>query len=234
MENNMINNIKIIETKKGFPLLIPNNDCPMEFFEECLIDILKRCDIISPAVLIDKDFHKNHEELLKAENFILEDEEYVVECNLEKLKVPEPKINKEMFLICYKECGLPPFLDVTNHSSGIERLKTEEGLKSLQDKRFNPELWQVLYSNKKPVGMILCKIEQDGVGRILFIAVIDDFRKSGLGTFLHKKALFTLSENGATLYRGGTSCQNRAMLKIFKKNKCPIVSTRCLYTRQMK
>ena len=223
-------NIEVIEHTNGYPFVLPSKSCPEDEFEKFVHKLLRRKDLISPAIQLNSAFHgSGFHSFLRNMGFKLSEEEYGYELELSS-KMSLPEFPAQYGFRKYCDTGLAPFLQVASNVSQIQRLKTEEAMRDLQTKTFNPGLWEVVCFEKEPIGFILCDIDSSGVGRILYIAVANDFQNKGIGKELHRKALVLLREYGAKIYRGGTDSGNIPMLRIFKSNGCKQLCVNCIYT----
>ena len=61
---------------------------------------------------------------------------------------------------------------------------------------------------------------ESGWSRITYLGIIPEFRKQGLGKFVHQHGFKMIKELGGTLYHGGTASTNKAMLSLFNRHNC--------------
>jgi len=228
-----MSNIRLIEHTRGYPFLVPAKGCSKEEFSDGIVDILERDNLISIAVQLNNKQLVEFNDILKANSFSLAEEEKQYELNFNEVEIQNPEELSKYSIKSYYDIGIEPFLEVTNHVSQTKRLKTEEGLKFMQRGNFNPKLWGVVYASDRPIALILCSIEDDGIGKVQYVAVIDEFQGKGIGKSIHKRAIILLKEHGAKLYRGGTSSDNKAMIKVFNNNGCKYIDSVYIYEKKI-
>lgn len=167
---------------------------------------------------------------LNQNQFTLTFTRYVFENNLAQLEKPlhtfklkplqtvKLKVYQQIFFECSKG---DPEIDLSGltYESHYEKEKKETG-----------DLWDeglvhLVYFESKPIGVLNLRTEKHQTkpiteGTINYIALLPTYRKRGLGSTLHLTGLHQLKALGCQNYFGGTSTNNKAMLKTFEKNKC--------------
>lgn len=77
------------------------------------------------------------------------------------------------------------------------------------------------YVNGEPAAYIHVQINpKTGWSRITYMGVLRKFRGQGLGRHVHRHGFAIIRELGGTLYHGGTSSENHAMIQLFETNNC--------------
>lgn len=56
--------------------------------------------------------------------------------------------------------------------------------------------------------------------RITYMGILPEFRRKGLGKWVHRHGFKMMREQGGSLYQGGTVSTNEAMLKLFHAHGC--------------
>ena len=79
------------------------------------------------------------------------------------------------------------------------------------------------FKDKKPCALMVAQINPKSKwSRISYMGIIPEFRRQGLGKWVHRKGFDMMRAKGGTLYHGGTSTENLAMLALFKSHRCEI------------
>ena len=74
-----------------------------------------------------------------------------------------------------------------------------------------------------PVSVVVAQINpRSKWSRITYMGLAPSHRGTGLGTWIHRHGFEMLRRQGGTLYHGGTTSNNEAMLKLFATNHCPV------------
>lgn len=96
-----------------------------------------------------------------------------------------------------------------------------EGIKYfLGDTRFKASALQLGMIDRKLAGLVIVQVKPDGWSRITYMGVHPDFRRRGLGKWVHRKGFSLMKAMGGTDYFGGTVSTNQNMLRLFRENNC--------------
>lgn len=70
-------NIEVIEHTNGYPFVLPSKSCPEDEFKKFVHKLLRRKDLISPAIQLNSAFHgSGFHNFLRNMGFKLSEEEY--------------------------------------------------------------------------------------------------------------------------------------------------------------
>jgi GNAT superfamily N-acetyltransferase len=84
-----------------------------------------------------------------------------------------------------------------------------------------PECVQVGFEGDRPVAFLCVQIiPKTGWSRISYMGVVPEARGRGLGKWVHRHGFRMIREQGGTLYQGGTSTVNGAMIRLFETHGC--------------
>lgn len=61
---------------------------------------------------------------------------------------------------------------------------------------------------------------KSGWSRISYMGVMPEYRKRGLGKWVHRYSFRQMKAQGGKLYHGGTVCSNQAMIRLFEAHQC--------------
>jgi ribosomal protein S18 acetylase RimI-like enzyme len=79
------------------------------------------------------------------------------------------------------------------------------------------------FDNDKKCAMIVAQVNlKNGWSRIAYMGVLPEFRNKSFGKWLHRKGFEMMKEQGGTLYHGGTTSTNYAMIKLFENHGCEL------------
>ena len=80
---------------------------------------------------------------------------------------------------------------------------------------------QIGYVNHAPAAYVHVQISpKTGWSRVTYMGVLKKFRGKGLGKLVHLHCFAMIRELGGTLYHGGTSAENLAMIRLFESSHC--------------
>lgn len=225
--------IKFFEQISGYPLIIPESTCPADDLRQILENILDRDDVISTSVELSARLHSDDLHFAVSNlGFILDEREWDFSCDLTSWTDQDLPTDRQQYdFLNYERIGIGPFVEVASSIATNDHLKTKEGIAILQGEDFDPRLWEVAYYKKRPVGMYLARIDESGIGRLDFMAVIDEFQQKGVGTGLHIRAMRMLKLHGATAYSGSINANDTAMLSVLNHSNCVIEEERHLYIK---
>ncbi len=101
-----------------------------------------------------------------------------------------------------------------------------EGIKYyLGDALFKSSSVQLGLIENKLAGLVIAQVKPDGWSRITYMGVHPDFRKQGLGKWIHRKGFILMKEMGGVDYFGGTVSTNKNMIRLFQENGCEELRT---------
>lgn len=96
-----------------------------------------------------------------------------------------------------------------------------EGIKYyFGDANFKASSLQLGFIDNKLAALVIVQVKPDGWSRITYMGVHPDFRKRGLGKWVHRKGFSLMKEMGGKNYFGGTVSTNQSMLKVFRESGC--------------
>lgn len=94
-----------------------------------------------------------------------------------------------------------------------------EGIKYFfGDESFKASALELGYVENKLAGLVIVQVKPDGWSRITYMGVHPDFRKRGLGKWVHRKGFCLMKKMGGKDYFGGTVSTNQSMLKVFRES----------------
>ena len=70
-------------------------------------------------------------------------------------------------------------------------------------------------------------------GTITFMGLLPAFRGRGLGRHVHRRGMALLRAQGGTLYHGGTSASNGAMIRLFEQHGCTVFARMVEYVARL-
>ena len=77
------------------------------------------------------------------------------------------------------------------------------------------------FYNGQAIALVVAQVKQhSGWSRISYMGIIPEFRKIGLGKWIHRQGFQMMKSQGGTLYHGGTHSENLAMRKLFESHDC--------------
>lgn len=77
------------------------------------------------------------------------------------------------------------------------------------------------FYNNQPVALVVAQVNrQSGWSRISYMGLIPEFRKKGLGRWIHKHGFQMMKDQGGSFYHGGTHIENLAMRNLFESHGC--------------
>ena len=125
------------------------------------------------------------------------------------------------------------FSDVIKGDSDMNLEAKEEfdGLIEMTEGESYKENWKIVLKDNVKIGMLLPHKYKDGTneGTLLYVGLIPEFRSKGFAQEIHSQGLQFLKENKVEKYYGSTMKANKAMLKVFEKNKCELVNEQLFY-----
>lgn len=136
--------------------------------------------------------------------------------------------------------GMLALLDVLwDGGSGPNRLATELELEHfltlacVPGERPDTSLWRVAYHGGEPLGAMLgLRLAHDlRTAVLLYIGVLPHQRGRGLGSALHREALWAMRSLGVEHYEDSTGHDNAAMRRIFARAGCQTVGSSVLLAR---
>lgn len=102
-----------------------------------------------------------------------------------------------------------------DHGQQIHQWLHESGLTA------GPECFDIARLDGRDAGLIVAQVNpQNGWSRISYMGLLPEFRGKGFGLWLHRRGFDMLRAQGGQVYHGGTSATNRAMIALFRANKC--------------
>ncbi len=77
------------------------------------------------------------------------------------------------------------------------------------------------FVNNEPAAMSVVQINpKTGWSRISYMGVVPEFRRQGLGVWVHRHAFAIMKAQGGKFYHGGTGATNAAMIRLFEAHQC--------------
>jgi len=97
--------------------------------------------------------------------------------------------------------------------------------------RLDRTLWRVAVLQGEAVGVVLPHVVggDPPEGTLLYVGVLPECRKRGIGARLHLTGLSLLAGAGARRYFGSTDVLNEPMARVFARNECEISKTQLVY-----
>jgi GNAT superfamily N-acetyltransferase len=87
----------------------------------------------------------------------------------------------------------------------------------------HPSRLQLAYHDGAPVGLFFAH-KEGAWGSVSFMGLVPQARGKSFGADVHARAVSQLKREGATTYHDGTSASNRAMIRLFEKMGCTVLS----------
>ena len=95
----------------------------------------------------------------------------------------------------------------------------------------HPSRLQLAYHEGAPVGLFFAH-KVGAWGSVSFMGLVPEARGKSFGADVHARAVSQLMQEGASTYHDGTSATNRAMLRLFEKMGCTVLSEMREYERR--
>lgn len=81
------------------------------------------------------------------------------------------------------------------------------------------ECLQIGFFDDQPSAIILVQVE-NGWSTISYMALLPEFRRRGIGKWVHRRGFTIMRKQGGHEYHGGTDSNNKAMQALFEKHHC--------------
>lgn len=77
------------------------------------------------------------------------------------------------------------------------------------------------FYNGQAVSLVVAQVnKQSGWSRISYMGALPEYRKIGLGKWIHRQGFQMMKDQGGVLYHGGTHVENFAMRRLFESHGC--------------
>lgn len=84
-----------------------------------------------------------------------------------------------------------------------------------------PECVQIGYVESRPAALVIAQVDlKTGWSRITYMGIAPEFRRKGLGKWVHRHGFAMMRKQGGSLYHGGTVASNESMIHLFRLHRC--------------
>lgn len=228
-----MSNIKFFEKIAGYPVIIPRKKCHAAELKTFLERFEHSSDVISVTVQLDEVCDKKLIMVLEDMGFMEDEKEHVYCCDLTKWNSSLAQFDESEYeFVSFNRCGISPFLDIAQNASKGDIYSFSEYFNTLMESEFyDPRLWQILYHKRTPVGLIIAHIEEQKVGRIDYIAVVETFQNKGIGSVLHMRGMGLLKVYGAHKYMVEVDDDKLCMKSVMRCPEIKLERVRSLYIK---
>lgn len=230
-----MSNIKFFEKIAGYPVIIPKKKCPADELESFILPFIGKQEVISITVQVDEICDRRILLLLEEMGFRVDEREQVYCCDLTQWNHSKQMIDSydiDCEFVNFTRCGLTPFVEIAKNAAKGDIYSFNQFFHQLKESaHFDARLWEVLYYEGQAVGIIMGHIDEERVGTIDYIAVVENFQGRGLGKLLHLRGMTLLKAYGAKRYIIEIDEDKLPLVFLFKEHDCQLEKVRYLYIR---